>query len=1007
MALEHAEAIHDARKRGATVFIAPMAVMKLARAIDTDAHKEVVLVQKSAPGVVKQGAIRLERIGDAFASSIALLQREGLTVEIDTEKRRFAALPCESDLRSILAGDKIADETFEHGIAHAKRGRFGKKGLLFEVKAVVAIEVTSGTGRLAHQMERKTRGGIHVEGQIDFARVSERGTSLRVFCEKMAVLWGWRLRFFSFRKSKSYRPDEVVGPPGGCPMRSGGRSAGCSTSRFTSENKGRTLTTVVVLMRFLPRVLRFDFLGRGFSRRGLVAAASAWLLTSTFAMVFGVLGACRRPEPVAAVAPLSVAAATEQKSVTCQACHAEIFAAWSNTDHALANRPVEKNRDQTAFMPARTIEDGKSRFDVSWTDKGPTMVERDGENRIEHHPEFVLGNLPSHQMLLPAAGGRWQPTDLAWDPAKTEWFNVFGQEGRHRGEWGHWTGRGMNWNSMCAHCHMTGFEKGYDAATDTFASTWVEHGVGCIQCHGPMPADHNRTGSAYKAPAGAWTHDRQRAMQTCAPCHARNELLTTTFQPGDAYHDHHRMALPSQPLIYYPDGQQRDEDFNWTSVLLSRMGHAGVTCMDCHDPHTTKTILPVENNALCMQCHAAPGRMNAKIIDPTAHSHHAEGSTGNRCVECHMPTTNYMVRSPRHDHGWLKPDPLLTKELDIPNACSRCHTDQTVDWAIQKADAWYGEKLDSRQRARARAVAGAQANRNDASARLLALLKDEDIPAWRATFMELSMPYAAQPEVTPVLRAGLTDPDPLVRAAAARALAGLPEARAWLRPLLQDPVRLVRLDAAWTLADELVPGSAVEKEMQEYLAVAGDQPAGQVRLGQHLANVGRLDEAEAAVRKAIPWDPYSSAIHENLGLIQQAAGRLGDAATSFYRAGQIDGRDGAIMLRAGLAYAEAGRLTEAETALREAVRRDPQLHRAWYNLGLLLAQTNRPIDAIAMLFEAEKTGPGQADYPYALATLYWKVGDRTAARQALERTLAIDPNHEQARGMLESLPAGR
>lgn len=43
---------------------------------------------------------------------------------------------------------------------------------------------------------------------------------------------------------------------------------------------------------------------------------------------------------------------------------------------------------------------------------------------------------------------------------------------------------------------------------------------------------------------------------------------------------------------FYSDGQQRDEDFNRASVQLSRMGHAGVTCLDCHDPHTTRTILP-------------------------------------------------------------------------------------------------------------------------------------------------------------------------------------------------------------------------------------------------------------------------------------------------------------------------------------------------------------------------------------------------------------------------------
>ena len=67
---------------------------------------------------------------------------------------------------------------------------------------------------------------------------------------------------------------------------------------------------------------------------------------------------------------------------------------------------------------------------------------------------------------------------------------VFGDEQRRPGEWGHWTGRGMNWNSMCAHCHFTEFKKNYDPASDRYASTWREHGVGCAQCHGDLPANH-------------------------------------------------------------------------------------------------------------------------------------------------------------------------------------------------------------------------------------------------------------------------------------------------------------------------------------------------------------------------------------------------------------------------------------------------------------------------------------------------------------------------------------
>ena len=115
---------------------------------------------------------------------------------------------------------------------------------------------------------------------------------------------------------------------------------------------------------------------------------------------------------------------------------------------------------------------------------------------------------------------------------------------------------------------------------------------------------------------------------------------------------------------------------------MSRMHHKGVQCMDCHNPHTLENVLPVENNMLCMKCHES-GADEAPIIIPTEHSFHAEGSTGNRCVECHMPKTKYMEIDPRADHGFHSPDPLMTKELGIPNACSNCHSEESVDWAIE------------------------------------------------------------------------------------------------------------------------------------------------------------------------------------------------------------------------------------------------------------------------------------------------------------------------------------
>src|SRR5690606_114816 len=124
----------------------------------------------------------------------------------------------------------------------------------------------------------------------------------------------------------------------------------------------------------------------------------------------------------------------------------------------------------------------------------------------------------------------------------------------------------------------------------------------------------------------------------------------------------------------HPNGQIRDEVFVYGSFAMSKMHSAGVTCVNCHNPHSLKTILPVEDNSLCQSCHLA-GAMGAPLIDPVAHSFHPQGSEGNQCVNCHMPKTTYMQADPRADHGFLLPDPLRTKRLDIPNACSNCHSD--------------------------------------------------------------------------------------------------------------------------------------------------------------------------------------------------------------------------------------------------------------------------------------------------------------------------------------------
>ena len=153
--------------------------------------------------------------------------------------------------------------------------------------------------------------------------------------------------------------------------------------------------------------------------------------------------------------------------------------------------------------------------------------------------------------------------------------------------------------------------------------------------------------------------------------------------------DHYRPALLDEPL-YYADGQQRGEVYNWGSFLQSKMHAKGVTCSDCHEPHSGK--LRAEGNALCSTCHLA------SKYDTTEHHHHTPASAGAACVACHMPSATYMVVDPRHDHSLRVPRPDLSVTLGTPNACNSCHTKQDARWAATRVNAWYGHDPQGYQR---------------------------------------------------------------------------------------------------------------------------------------------------------------------------------------------------------------------------------------------------------------------------------------------------------------------
>jgi tetratricopeptide (TPR) repeat protein len=722
--------------------------------------------------------------------------------------------------------------------------------------------------------------------------------------------------------------------------------------------------------------------------------------------------------PVPILAPDDEVHAGYAGSASCKECHEAAYAAWKNSNHGLAEREVSMEMDRAAFDPKKNLTHGNDVSETFLDAEGVAKVLTRGlGNQLREYPVVrIIGNDPLRQFLIPAPGGRLQTCDVSYDPHKNELFDVYGEEERNPGDWGSWTGQGMNWNAMCAACHNTRLRKNYEPATNSYHTRMAEMTVGCEACHGPMkdhvnwqrnpPPGLSKEELKSKDPT-LRPFSRDQMIETCAACHSRRGEITGDLVPGESFYDHFSLTVTDDTDIYHADGQVRDENYEYASFLSSRMHHAGVRCVDCHEPHSGERL--VQGNMLCMRCHSGGTEPPAPVIDPTAHSHHADGSTGNDCTSCHMPITTYMQRHPRHDHGFTSPDPLLTKEFGIPNACNRCHTDKDADWALTAANEWYGERLNRPARARAILIARARRGEPEAREGLIRMLETEEIPAWRATASHLLARWVMEPDVTRALLAATKHPSPLVREAALRSLThqvrnenkNVADA---IQPLLQDPVRSVRVAAAWALVATLDLNSKVGRELTHMLDLNSDQPTGRMQLSQFAYLRGDTKSAIRQIRKAIEWDPNSPPFHHDLAILLSTTGDLKGAIQSLEEAIRLAPQEAEYHYKIALAWNEAGEDQKATKALEKTVELDPSNGRAWYNLGLARSGANQPAEAIAALLKGEAAEPSDSAIPYARATIHARLGQTTEARAAATRALQLRPDFQEAAQLLQSLP---
>jgi tetratricopeptide (TPR) repeat protein len=731
----------------------------------------------------------------------------------------------------------------------------------------------------------------------------------------------------------------------------------------------------------------------------------------------------------APVAPLS-SAATLGDAVTsgnaatpsyvgrqlCSSCHTREHESWQGSHHDSALQEASTATVLGNFNGVRFAHSGES-LEFKSPKGVPTVnVVQQGQPPRSYPVKYTFGIEPLQQYLLEMGDGRLQPLAVAWDTRPQaqggkRWFHLQGKELVPPGDPLHWQGPQYNWNFMCADCHSTGVERGFDKTTERYATTFAEQDVSCESCHGPGSAhvawaqntqkqawdsDHNhglirslsrpkarrwvlREGARIASLEGSRPNDNE--LQTCAPCHSRRSDLGVG--KGSTFYDRYRLSLLEEQL-YFPDGQIKDEVFEIGSFLQSKMHAQGVTCSDCHEPHSQELRRP--GNALCATCH------RAEAYDSPQHHFHSIGSEAALCTSCHMPATIYMVVDPRRDHAMKVPHPGLSQKIGAPDPCTSCHVNKTQKWAHEEIVRRYPAHSDGGTADLALWLA--RAGQPGAAQALHALIRVGSAPViLRATALEELAAFPG-PAFEELVRASARAPDPLLRRAAATAARGLEqrEGAQLVLSLLDDPVRSVRIEAVGALLDyspqflSSLPQSEerVVRALAEYKAsreASADRAEALCDLATLAAWSGKSEEAERLLDVALKRDPTFSPAYLNRADFYRARGE-NERALQALEVGLKRAADPAVLQHSkGLTLVRLGRHREGLAALRIAFETSPDRSRFGYVYAIALFDLGDKAKAISVLESIVTKRPGDAPVLQILVAYLQQLGEVARAEE--------------------------
>lgn len=219
----------------------------------------------------------------------------------------------------------------------------------------------------------------------------------------------------------------------------------------------------------------------------------------------------------------------------------------------------------------------------------------------------------------------------------------------------------------------------------------------------------------------------------------------------------------------------------------------------------------------------------------------------------------------------------------------------------------------------------------------------------------------------------------------------------------------------------------------EHRVALNPDASGYTLMGDALWALGRLEEAKAALVRALELDPrwdeamfnlamicreekpekakrlLSQAVsidetvalyHRELGWQLSLEGDFDAARARIEHAIELDGDDSKAWIYLGLVHEDKGELEEAERAFVKARELDPAAGTPLYHLGSLYEKQGKFTEAEADLREAAKREPWSPQVIFGLGYFLYKRGDREEAKSWLRRGLALYPHNYMARKLV-------